>query len=252
MSFLLILDFLVLFSFVSCFRFFFFFVLFSGTMDHFGLQLAKFNWDMELFASRHSREERAHDSNSSNTGPKKGNPDEEMIEAIRASQMSYEHMLNGCLEASALRFLGLEASLRRIEVHIGTIMEAMQSQESEEFPIPPKLEEVSTIPWSGDNIEHDFIHNFANDSSSISGEEVGREEMRDKVKEPKPYIPPTTFPCRLQKSKWYRLFSELTKSLFQVNIYLPLFYVIRNTLLGDKYFQDLIAYRRKFEALEFG
>jgi hypothetical protein len=231
---------------------FFFFVFFSGTMDSYELQLANFNREMELFASRHSREERAHNSNSSNMGPKEGNPEEKMLEAIRTSQMAYEQTLNGCLEASALRFSGLEASLRRIEVHIGTIMEAMQRQESEKFPFPPKLEEVTTIPWSGENVEHDFSHYFANDSSSTSGEEVGKEEMRDKVKETKPYIPPTTFPCRLRKSKWYRLFSELTKSLFQVNIYLPLFYVIRNTPAVDKYFQDLIAYGRKFEALEFG
>ncbi|KAK1584704.1 hypothetical protein Q3G72_035431 [Acer saccharum] len=138
-------------------------------MDSFDLQLANFYREMELFALRHSREERAHDSNSSNTGPKKGNPKEEMLEAIRASQMSSKHTLNGCLEASALRFSGLEASLRRIKVHIGTIMEAMQSQESEEFPIPPNLEEVTTIPWSGENVKHDFIHHFANYSSSISG-----------------------------------------------------------------------------------
>ena len=63
-----------------------------------------------------------------------GNPEEEMLEAIRASQISYEHALNGCLEASELRFLGLEASLRRIEVHLGAIMEAMQGKKSQEFP----------------------------------------------------------------------------------------------------------------------
>ena len=99
-------------------------------MDPFDLQLAIFNRDMELFSSRHLREERAYDSNSSNTGPKDGIPEEEKLEAIRASQMSYEHTLNGCLEASALRFSGLEASLRRIEVHLGAIMEAMQGKES--------------------------------------------------------------------------------------------------------------------------
>ncbi|KAK4855311.1 hypothetical protein QYF36_005919 [Acer negundo] len=150
-----------------------------------------------------------------------------MLEAIRASQMSYKQTLNGCMEASAHRFLRLEASMRRTKVHIGTIMEAMQGQESEEFPIPPKLEEANTIPWSAKNVEHDFIHYFVNDSSSIAGEEVGKEEIIDKVKEPKPYVTPITFPCCLRKNKW-------------------------NTTVGDKYFQDLIAYKRKFEALEFG
>jgi hypothetical protein len=221
-------------------------------MDPFDLQLAIFNRDMELFASRHSREERAHDSNSSNMGPKDGNPEEEMLEAIRASQMTYEHTLNGCLEASALRFSGLEASLRRIEVHIGAIMEAMQGQESQEFPSPPMLEEATTIPWNGENVEHNYFHNFAKESSSFEGEEVGEEEMNDEMKESKPYVPPTIFPCRLHKSIWYRLFPKLIKPLFQVNIYLPLLYVIRNTPAGDKYFQDLIAYRRIFETLEFG
>ena len=114
-------------------------------MDPFDLQLAIFNWDMELFASRYSKEERAHDSNSSNMGLKDGSPKEEMLESIRVSQMTYEHTLNGCLEASALRFSGLEASLRRIEVHLGTIMEATQAQESQEFPNPPMLEEATTI-----------------------------------------------------------------------------------------------------------
>ena len=99
-------------------------------MDPFDLQLAQFNRDMELFASRHSREERAHDSNSSNTRPKDGDLEEEKLEAIQASQMSYERALKGCLEESAHRFSGLEASLKRIEVHIGAIMKAMLGQES--------------------------------------------------------------------------------------------------------------------------
>ncbi|KAK1583076.1 hypothetical protein Q3G72_020742 [Acer saccharum] len=138
-------------------------------MDHFGLQLAKFNQDMELFASRHSREERAHDSNTSNTGPKDENPKEEMLEAIQALQMSYKQALNGCLEASALRFSRLEASLRRIGVHLGAIMKAMQGKKSQEFPSPPMLEKATTIPWNGENEEHNYFHNFANGSSSISG-----------------------------------------------------------------------------------
>ena len=133
-------------------------------MDHFDLQLAIFNRDMELFASRHSKEERAHYSNSSNMGPTDGIPEEEMLEAIRASQMTYEHTLNECLEASALRFSGLEASLRRLEVHLGAIMEATQAQESQEFQNPPMLEEATTIPWNGENVEHNYVHNFANNS----------------------------------------------------------------------------------------
>ncbi|KAK4840504.1 hypothetical protein QYF36_010518 [Acer negundo] len=105
-------------------------------------------------------------------------------------------------------------------------MEAMQGKDSHEFLSPPMLEDATTIPWNVENVEHNYVHNFANNSSSISGEEVGEEETNDKVKEPKPYIPPTTFLCRLRKSKW-------------------------NTPTGNKYFQDLISYRCKFEALEF-
>ncbi|KAK1563576.1 hypothetical protein Q3G72_029437 [Acer saccharum] len=142
---------------------------------------------MELFASRHSREERAHDSNSSNTGPKDENPEEEKLGTIRASQMLYDQALNGCLEASAHRFSGLEASLRRIEVHLGAIMEAMQGKESQEFPSPPMLEEASTIPYNGENVVHNYLHNFANESSSVIGEEAGEEETNDEMKESKPY-----------------------------------------------------------------
>ena len=138
-------------------------------MDSFSLQLAQLNRDIELFASRHSNEERAHDSNSSNPGPKDGDPDEKELEAIRASQITYEQALNRCLKASALRFSGLEASLGRIEVHLGAIMKAMQRKESQEFPSPPMLEEAYTISWNGENVEHNYVHNFANESSSISG-----------------------------------------------------------------------------------
>ncbi|KAK1560352.1 hypothetical protein Q3G72_025615 [Acer saccharum] len=157
---------------------------------------------MELFATRHSREERAHDSNSSNTGPKDENPEEEMLEAIRASQISYEEALNGCLEASALRFSGLEASLRRIEVHLGAIMEAMQGKGRQEFPSPLMLEEATTILRNGENVKHNYFHNFANESSSISGEEVREEETNDEMKESKPYVPPTISQSRLFKSIW--------------------------------------------------
>ncbi|KAK4836398.1 hypothetical protein QYF36_022448 [Acer negundo] len=116
--------------------------------------------------------------------------------------MSYEHTLNECLEASALRFSRLEASLRRIEVHPEAIMEVMQGKESQEFP----------------------------------SEEVGEEETNIEMKESKPYVPPSISQSRLLKSIWYRLFPKLIKPLFQVHIYLPLLYVIRNTPVDDKYF----------------
>ncbi|KAK4852511.1 hypothetical protein QYF36_024742 [Acer negundo] len=179
-------------------------------MDQFGVQLALFNRDMELFASSHSWEERAHDSNPFNTWPNDGNPEEEMLEAIRASQMMYEQALNGCLEASAFRFSGLEASLRRIEVHFGAMLKTMQ------------------------------------------GEEVGEEETSNEMKDLMPYVLPTIFPSRLLQSNWSKYFLKLIRPLFQVRIYLPLFYVIKNTSVGDKYFQDLIAYKCIFETLEFG
>ena len=148
--------------------------------------------------------------------------------------------------------MGLEASLRRIEVHLGAIMEAMQGKQSQEFPSPPKLEEATNIPWNGENVENNYFHNFANESSSFIGEEVAKEETNDEMKEPKPYVPPTTFPCCLHNSIWYRLFPKLIKPLFQVHFYLPLLVVIRNTPMRTKYFQDLISRRCIFDALEFG
>ncbi|KAK4858296.1 hypothetical protein QYF36_014055 [Acer negundo] len=127
-------------------------------MDPFDLQLAKFNREMELFVSRHLREERSHDLNSSNRAEgwesQEINARGHQSITNKTSQMSYELTLNGC-------------------------------------------------------------------------EEVGKEEIDDEMKEPKPYVPPTTFPSRLLKHIW-------------------------NKLAGDKHFQDLIAYKRKVEALEFG
>ena len=114
------------------------------------------------------------------------------------------------------------------------------------------LEEVTIIHRNGENVEHNYVHNFANISSSISGEEVGEEETNNEMKELKSYVPLTIFPSRLLKSKWSKYFLKLIKPLFQVHIYLPLFYVSRNTPAGNKYFQNLIAYRRIFETLEFG
>ncbi|KAK4857395.1 hypothetical protein QYF36_027523 [Acer negundo] len=120
--------------------------------------------------------------------------------------MTYEQALNGCLEASALRFSRLEAPLRRIEVHFGAIMKAMQGKASQEFPSPPMLEEANTIPWNSENEKHNYIHNIANDSSSISGEEVGEKEKNDEMKDSMPYVPPTIFPSRLLKSNWSKYF----------------------------------------------
>ncbi|KAK4833145.1 hypothetical protein QYF36_025800 [Acer negundo] len=105
----------------------------------------------------------------------------------------------------------------------------MQEQESQEFPSSPMLEGTTTIPWNGENVEYNYVHNFANESSSVTGEEVGKEETNDEMKESKSIVPPTTFPIRLHKSKWSK-----------------------NTPVGDKYFQDLITYIRIFETLELG
>ncbi|KAK4848308.1 hypothetical protein QYF36_011513 [Acer negundo] len=75
-----------------------------------------------------------------------------------------------------------------MEVHIGAILEVMQEQkqESQEFPSPPMQEETTTIPWNGENVEHNYVHNFANKSSSVTGEEVGEKETNDEVKESRP------------------------------------------------------------------
>ncbi|KAK4843777.1 hypothetical protein QYF36_012499 [Acer negundo] len=67
-----------------------------------------------------------------------------------------------------------------------------------------------------------------------------------------PYVPLIARPCHLHKSNWYRLFSKPSKPFFQVNIYLPLFVVVRNMPMRTKYFQDIISRRCKFEALEPG
>ncbi|KAK4853624.1 hypothetical protein QYF36_011818 [Acer negundo] len=41
------------------------------------------------------------------------------------------------------------------------------------------LEETTTIPWNGENVKHNYVHNFANESSSFTGveEHAGRQEM---------------------------------------------------------------------------
>ncbi|KAK3232522.1 hypothetical protein Dsin_004403 [Dipteronia sinensis] len=139
-------------------------------------------------------------------------------------------------------------------------------QKNEEFPILPKLEEATTILWSGENVEHNYDHDFANDSSNVAGEEIQKEGIEEQPKEAEnvffeepliyketmPYVPHVACTSRLHKSNWYKLFSELIKPLFQVNIYLPLLNVIRNTSASDKYFHDLITYRLKFETSKFG
>ena len=120
-------------------------------------------------------------------------------------------------------------------------------------------DEAATMPSYGKIVER---YEFSDDFSSFVDEE---EETEEKVKEAedvsfkapllykelKPYVPPITFPSRLHKSKWNKWFSELISLNFIVNIYLPLLIVCRNMPMREKFFQDLITYRCKFETLEF-
>ena len=128
--------------------------------------------------------------------------------------------------------------------------------------VEPEQEDVATIPSYGKIVER---YEFSDDFSSVADEDE-EEETEENVKEAedvpfeaplfykelKPYVPPITFPSRLHKSKWNKWFSELISLNFIVNIYLPLLIVCRNMPMREKFFQDLITYRRKFETLEFG
>ncbi|KAK4859618.1 hypothetical protein QYF36_008768 [Acer negundo] len=109
--------------------------------------------------------------------------------------------------------------------------------------------EISTIrgqDMNGKKMEKEEIEDVAKESDDVSFEAPFLYE------ESMPYVPPIACPCHLHKSNWYRMFSKLSKLIFQVHIYLPLLAVIRNTLIRTKYFQDLFSSRRIFEALEFG
>ncbi|KAK4846213.1 hypothetical protein QYF36_014407 [Acer negundo] len=110
----------------------------------------------------------------------------------------------------------------------------------------PKQEDVVTFPLKGEEVEKEEMEEQGKEAEDVPFEESLI------YKELKPYVPPITFPSRLHKSNWNKWFSELISPHFIVNIYLPLLIVCRNMPIREKFFQDLIAYRRKFETLEFG
>ena len=157
----------------------------------------------------------------------------------------------------------LEASTRKIEEETKKLLEAWQNRVYEETLSKTEQEEAAPIPSYGEIVDTIVSHELSDDFSSVADEE---EETKEKVKEAedvpfeeplpykelKPYVPPITFSSRLHKSKWNKWFSELISSHFIANIYLPLLIVCRNMPVREKFFQDLITYRRKFETLEFG
>ncbi|KAK4844502.1 hypothetical protein QYF36_020938 [Acer negundo] len=110
----------------------------------------------------------------------------------------------------------------------------------------PEQEDVVTFPLNGEEVEKEETEEKAKEAKNVPFEEPLL------YKELKPYVPPITFPSRPHKNNWNKWFSELISSHFIVNIYLPLLIVCRNIPVREKFFQDLIAYRRKFETLEFG
>ncbi|KAK4846381.1 hypothetical protein QYF36_016567 [Acer negundo] len=114
------------------------------------------------------------------------------------------------------------------------------------LPSQPEQEDVVTFPLKGEEVEKEETEEKVKEVEDVPFEALLL------YKELKPYVPPITFPSRLHKSNWNKWFSELISSHFIVNIYLPLLIVCRNMPVREKFFQDLIAYRRKFETLEFG
>ena len=154
---------------------------------------------------------------------------------------------------------------RRIEVQFEAILEAIKTQMHEEIPIKPEPEDA-TITHLGDEIVNDEdSHDFANHSSSVANEEFEKEEMNKKVKEAEdvpveepllfkesePLSPPSLSLGRLRKGLMDKLLFGFIVPFYKLCTNLSLFYVIRNMLSYEKYFHDLITYRRKFETLEF-
>ncbi|KAK4843581.1 hypothetical protein QYF36_010184 [Acer negundo] len=160
-------------------------------------------------------------------------------------------------------------SYNEVNTYEQLISQPSQKSESEEFPNQIEQEEAIAVPYyvqeelSSRELDEllDWVQDIFGDD-----EEVEKEETKEKVKEAedvpfealllykelKPYVPPITFLSRLHKSNWNKWFFELISSHFIVNIYLSLLIVCRNMPVREKFFQDLIAYRRKFETLEYG
>ena len=114
------------------------------------------------------------------------------------------------------------------------------------FSSHPKKEDVATFPLKGEEVEKEEMEEKSKEAEDVPF------EAPLLYKELKPYVPPIIFLSRLHKSKWNKWFSELISPHFIVNIYLPLLIVGRNMSARETFFKDLIAYRRKFETLEFG
>ncbi|KAK4845231.1 hypothetical protein QYF36_002585 [Acer negundo] len=110
----------------------------------------------------------------------------------------------------------------------------------------PEQEDVVTFPLKGEKVKKEETEEKAKEAEDVPFEEPLL------YKELKPHVPPITFPSRLHKSNWNKWFFGLISSHFIVNIYLPLLIVCRNMPVREKFFEDLIAYMRKFETLEFG
>lgn len=65
-----------------------------------------------------------------------------------------------------------------------------------------------------------------------------------------PYIPPVSFPQRMQKGKQDKKFSDLYDMLSKVEINLPLLEMIRNVSTYAKNFKDLCSRKRRYDVHE--
>ncbi|XP_031260249.1 uncharacterized protein LOC116118405 [Pistacia vera] len=147
---------------------------------------------------------------------------------------SLEETLNNFIQVSQQnqqnfeqRFQQQKASIRKLEVQIGQITEAVQGHVSGKLPSQLEQAKAVIVLQSGKN-----------------------EEINSIVAPPKPYVPPIPFPSRLKNSKWDKSFSKIYDILSKVNVNLPLLDVIRTMPAYTKFLNDLITHKRKFEPNE--
>ena len=155
--------------------------------------------------------------------------------------------------------------IKKAHQESSSILEAIKTRMHEEIPIKPEPEDA-TITHFGDEIVNDEdSHNFTYHTSSVANEELEKEEMNIEVKEAEdvhveepllfkesdPLTPPSLSLGHLRKGPMDKLLFGFIIPFYKLCTNLSLFYVIRNMSSYEKYFQDLITYRRKFETLEF-
>eukprot|EP00257_Ricinus_communis_P027212 XP_025014626.1 uncharacterized protein LOC112536208 [Ricinus communis] len=170
----------------------------------------------------------------------------------------------------------IEASVKRLEIQIGQIAEAVQENKKEKFPSQPEQVKAITVLKNGELFDNN-VENLIEKDSSYAGiskedelvdveitkggfQKEGRIEpnlgQKEKDKEAfsgpefykaaEPYKPPIPFPNRLKESKQDKQFSKIFDMLSKVNINLSLLDVIRNMPAYAKFFKELNSNKRRY------